>query len=280
MHDVGEFHPFTPGSIACPERQHERRHAAVADGTAVGAGVREAHQGVFVHVQFADHVEVASGIVEERPVHEAAAFITQQGIEREAARRHPQTRGCRCQRRRGVGLVVDVAFHDPHPIRALEDQFAQRSKIDFVVGQKLRANRWITQSSDAIGERIGQPFEVRRRQQQRMRRQLHAHHDADRATCHLRHELCTGGVFCADTRESFAPELRCGFDLVEVDGHGSTTASRQSRKRFDLVRNVLVFAGGDEDAVASSLQGIAEGEQFIDVGGGAGHDFAVDRSVQ
>ena len=192
----------------------------------MGASVGEAHGSVVVEVQLADHVEVAIGVVEQWPIQQAAAVVAEHGAESQRSSRHATLHGCRRQRGRRIGLVVKLAFDDEHAVHRLEDQLAERPEIEFFVGEHRRSDRRIAKGGDAVSEVVTQALQVRRRQQQRMRRELHAHQHADRAACHLRGELGAVVVLDGDARESFAPDVGQRFSLVEVDGDATTAAPR------------------------------------------------------
>eukprot|EP01041_Mallomonas_annulata_P020924 gene20924-40851_t len=112
VHHVLERQPRTTGAVAGPVGEHERRCAAVADRTAVGAGIAQPHPRVRVQCRLVRHRQVAVRVVEERRVEHAVAVVGEQLVEHELHRRRAGAGRERSDRLVAARFVVDVAVGD------------------------------------------------------------------------------------------------------------------------------------------------------------------------
>ena len=111
-------------------------------------------------------------------------------------------------------------------------------------------------------------------------RGLEAHHDRRRLARHLGHQPGAAPVGSHTAVDPFAPELGGEVGLEHLVGDGDPGPQRDLRHPGELVVQVAHVAGEREDPVAGLAERLADGDELLGRGGGAGGQLAVLGPVQ
>ncbi len=280
LHDVFEREARPSAAVARPVREHERGRTAVADRAAVGAGVAESHPRARVPLELVAERQVAVGVVEEREVQHPVAVVGEELVEDELHRRPAPGRCQRGDRVFGGRLVVDVAVGDRvHPREPLGDGFPVEVVARHLVDEAPLPVR-VPERNQALGHRQERDLVIRGMEHQRVQRAVEAHQDADRAAGRLGDDRYSLRSCLVQQREHVAPDVGAVVGLVEVDAHGSAGAPGQLAHPPPLLgRHGEVVGRELEHAVAGATEGVADAEQFVGGGGGAGDELAGLRAM-
>ena len=276
-HDVLERQRRSARAALHPVRQHEGGHTAVADGAAVGAGVRQPEQRARVLVERAQQVEVAVGVVEEREVEHPAG---RQVVVGELLRARAAAGGARREALLGARLVVVGVSDEEHLVEARGDEPRELAHVERGLGEQLRARLGPAQRGPALLGRQVEQLEIARVQRERVRGGLDAHDDADGPARHLREDRQALGGGLVELAEHVAPEGGRGVGLAEVEADRAARLARQLLHPGHLLGHPCVVGGELEEPRARLAQRVAEAEQLFTRGERSGHRLAVGRPVQ
>jgi hypothetical protein len=145
----------TARPVAHPVREHERRHARVADHAAVRAAVGEARHGEIAREHLPDRREIAVRIAAEVDVQHARLAADRrlrqiaERVEQQRDRIDARARGARRDRLVRIGLEHDAVVHRERAAQAVaHDRHAR--VVEAALGEQPRAPLGLAQTAHAL----------------------------------------------------------------------------------------------------------------------------------